>query len=104
MAHAVAERTREFGVRMALGAGRGQVLALVLRQGMRLALAGTALGLVGAFALTRLLASQLFAVEATDPVTFAGSVALLLGVALAALLVPALRATGVEPLRALRQE
>jgi putative ABC transport system permease protein len=104
MAHAVVERTREFGVRMALGAGRGQVLALVLRQGMRLALAGTALGLVGAFALTRLLTSQLFAVEATDPVTFAGSVALLLGVALAALLVPALRATGVEPLRALRQE
>jgi predicted permease len=104
MSHAVAERTREFGVRMALGADRRSVLALVLGQGMRLALVGTGIGLVGAFALTRLLRSQLFAVDATDPATFALVVVLLLGVALLALLVPALRATGAEPLRALRQE
>jgi putative ABC transport system permease protein len=104
MAHAVAERTREFGVRMALGAPRRRVLTLVLRQGMGLALAGTGIGLVGALGLTRLLQSQLYATEPTDPATFAAVVALLLGVALCALLVPALRATGAEPLRALRQE
>ena len=104
MSYAVAQRSREFGVRIALGAARGNVLRLVVGQGMRLALVGTGVGLVGALGLTRLLGSQLYAVEATDPATFAGVVALLLGVALAATLVPALRATATEPMRALREE
>jgi putative ABC transport system permease protein len=104
MSYAVTQRSREFGVRIALGAGRGQVLALVVRQGMTLALAGAGLGLVGAFALTRLLASQLFAVEATDPATFLAVAGLLVTVALAATLLPALRATRAEPMRVLRQD
>ena len=91
-------------MRIALGARRAQVLALVVRQGMALALAGAGLGLAGAFALTRLLASQLYAVEPTDPPTFLAVAGLLVAVALAATLVPALRATRAEPMRVLRQE
>ena len=104
MSYAVAQRSREFGVRIALGAARRNVLVLVLRQGMQLALVGTGIGLAGALALTGLLRSQLYATEATDPATFAMVVVLLLGVALTATLVPALRAAGTEPMRALRQE
>jgi predicted permease len=104
MSYAVAQRSREFGVRVALGAARRNVLMLVVRQGMQLALLGTGLGLAGALALTRLLRSQLYAVEATDPATYAVVVAVLVGVALVATLVPALRATGAEPMQALRQE
>jgi putative ABC transport system permease protein len=104
MAYAVAQRTRELGVRVALGATRENVLGLVLRQGIVLAGLGAVIGLAGAFGLTRLIASQLYAVKATDPVTFAGVTVLLLVVAIGATLVPALRATRIDPLIALREE
>ncbi|MBX6365207.1 MAG: ABC transporter permease [Gemmatimonadetes bacterium] len=104
MAHHVAQRTRELGVRMALGAAARDVLGLVLRQGMGLAVTGIVIGLVGALALTRLMASQLYAVRATDPATFAAVAAILGVVALLATAIPALRATRVDPVEALRQE
>jgi putative ABC transport system permease protein len=104
MSFAVAQRTREIGVRVALGATRDNVLGLVLRQGATLTIAGAALGLAGAFALTRLIAAQLYAVKPTDPATFALVTLLLLAVALAATLVPAMRATRVDPIIALREE
>lgn len=104
MSYAVAQRVHELGVRMALGAERAAVLKMVLRQGMLLAAAGIALGLVVAFGLTRLVESQLFGVAATDPATFAGVTALLAAIALAANALPALRATRVDPVVALREE
>ncbi|HET7584258.1 MAG TPA: ABC transporter permease [Gemmatimonadaceae bacterium] len=104
MSYSVAQRTRELGVRMALGAARGRVLALVLRQGMVLALLGVAIGLAGAFWLTRLVSSQLYAVRATDPATFVTVALLLIAVAALASFLPALRATRVDPVVALREE
>lgn len=104
MSYSVTQRTRELGVRMALGAARHRVLGLVVGQGMVLAGAGVAIGLVGAFALTRFLSSQLFGIGATDPMTFGLVSALLIGIALLATLVPALRATRVDPVVALRDE
>jgi putative ABC transport system permease protein len=104
MAYAVSGRTREIGIRMALGANRRKVMSLVMRDAIRLTIAGLALGLAGAFAATRVLASQLYAVETTDTATFIVVSALLASVALAASYVPARRATKVDPCVALRYE
>jgi predicted permease len=104
MSYSVTQRTRELGVRMALGAARHRVLGLVVRQGMALVAVGVVIGLLAAFALTRFLSSQLFGIAATDPMTFGLVSALLIGIALLATLVPALRATRVDPVVALRDE
>jgi putative ABC transport system permease protein len=104
MSCSVTQRSRELGIRMALGAARSRVLALVVGQGMALAGIGVAIGLVAAFALTRFLSNQLFSVGATDPVTFTVVSILLVGVAFLATLVPAMRATRVDPVVALREE
>ncbi len=104
MAYSVTQRHKELGVRMALGASRNQVLGLILRQGMRLSLLGVGLGLVGAFAMTRVMGGVLFGVGATDPSTFATIPILLAGVALAACYLPARRATRADPIAALRSE
>jgi len=104
MAYAVKRRTPEIGIRMALGASRGQVLGMVLRQGLGLVVFGLALGLAGALALTRLMGSYLFEVPATDPLTFAVVPVLLVVVATCACLVPGWRATRIDPMSALRYE
>jgi predicted permease len=104
MAYLVSHRTQEVGIRMALGATRKDVVILVLRQGAKLALAGVALGIGGAIALTRLMRELLFNVSPTDPGVLAGVGALLVLVTLAACIIPAWRAASINPMRALRSE
>jgi len=100
----VAQRTREIGVRIALGAQRKDVLSLVVNQGMKLALLGLALGLIAALVVMRFVGSLLYGVTTTDPVAFIGVSALLLLVAVLASWLPARRATKVDPMTALRHE
>jgi len=104
MNYSVTLRTREIGIRMALGAQPGGVLMLILRQGLLLTLVGIVIGLAGALALTRVMSGLLFGVEATDPATFAAIVLLLAVVSLLACYIPARRATRIDPLIALRYE
>jgi ABC-type antimicrobial peptide transport system permease subunit len=102
--YSVAQRRQEIGVRMALGASRREIYALVLKDAMKLSVGGIALGVVGALLSARLISTQLYGVTATDPGTYAGIAILLMTVAIAATLVPARRAARVDPIVALRAE
>jgi ABC-type antimicrobial peptide transport system permease subunit len=104
MAYTVEQRSQEMGIRMALGADRSAIRRLVLWSGMRLALAGIGIGIAAAFGLTRLIASFLFGVNPWDPVAFVVAPLILCAVALAAVWLPGLRASKVDPVLALRAE
>jgi ABC-type antimicrobial peptide transport system permease subunit len=104
IAYAVVQRTREIGIRLAIGATPASVLGLVVGDGTRLAAAGVAIGLVGAFALTRLMRSVLFDVAPFDPLSIAGASVALFGVAALASWLPARRAAKIDPLTAIRAE
>jgi predicted permease len=104
LAYTVTQRTREFGIRMALGASAGDVVGMVMKHGVRLAAIGLAIGVAGAFAVTRLMTTLLYGVRPTDPVVFAAVAAALMTVALIASLVPSFRVTRIRPASALRYE
>jgi ABC-type antimicrobial peptide transport system permease subunit len=104
MSYSVAQRTREIGIRMALGAQRSDVMKMTIGQGLRLVLTGVAIGLAAAFVLTRVMSTLLFGVSPTDPVTFISISIVLVSVAVLAGYVPALRATRVDPMFALRYQ
>jgi putative ABC transport system permease protein len=104
LSYSVQQRTQEIGIRIALGARRADVLGMVLRQGMQMAGLGIVIGIAGAFALTRLLSALLYGVKATDPSTFIAVSLVLALTALVACWLPALKATRVDPLHALRYE
>jgi putative ABC transport system permease protein len=104
ISYTVAQRTREIGIRMAVGAGQGEVLRVIVAQAMLPVLAGLAIGLAASYGLTRLMAGMLYGVSAGDPATFLGVAVVLVAVALIAVAVPARRATRVAPMVALRCE
>jgi ABC-type antimicrobial peptide transport system permease subunit len=104
MSYAVAQQTREIGIRMALGAKRSDVLAMTIKQALKLVATGLVCGLAIAFVLTRVMTGLLFEISATDPLTFISIAFVLLGVALFASYIPALRATRIDPMIALRAQ
>ena len=104
LSYAVRRRVREIGIRMALGASNNDVIRMVLTDGLKPILLGVALGLAAALALSRVVASLIFGVRATDPLTFAAVALLLLVVGIFATIIPAYRATRIEPVRVLREE
>jgi predicted permease len=104
LAYTVAQRTREFGIRMALGASAGDVVGMVVRHGVRLAVIGLGIGVAGALAITRLMTTMLYSVRPTDPLVFGSVAVALMAVAVAASVVPSLRITRIRPANALRYE
>jgi ABC-type antimicrobial peptide transport system permease subunit len=104
MSYLVAQRTREIGIRMALGAQASSVLNMVMREGLRLSIVGVVLGVAAAIGLTRLMATALYGVRPTDPITYAAMAIVLTVVTLSACWIPARRATKVDPIEALRDE
>jgi len=104
LSYSVSQRTREIGVRMAIGAHQGNVLQLILRQGMTVALMGIAIGMVGAFAFSRVLESMVYGIQVRDPATFLGAGGLLAVAAATACYIPARRASRLDPVVALRED
>jgi putative ABC transport system permease protein len=104
ISYLVTERTREIGIRLALGAQKGNILRVVLQQGLQLAIAGAVIGLVCALIVSHLMATLLYAVKPTDPLSFGGVAGLFVGVALLACYLPARRAMKIDPMIALRHE
>ena len=104
VSYAVARRTMEMGIRMAVGAGRGQILKLIVGESLNVVAIGSLVGLFGAFGLVRLIESLLFEVTATDPATYSAAIFVVFSVGVMASIVPALRATRVDPVVALREE